>query len=83
MDANVCTFARRELPIYGRLMEASGYQLPERCPIKAGVYRINNFRVNLDKYPMLWRGFDVYATFTIHKNGRILSKFDLQGSFGR
>lgn len=81
VDTNLCTFVRREFPTYGRLVEASGNQLPDRCPIKQGVYRINNFRINLDKYPMLWRGFDVTASLTFHKNGRILSKFDLRGGF--
>lgn len=79
IDSDICTFAR--MPTYINLMEASGHTLPQSCPIKPGVYHINNFRVSLEKYPLLWRGFDIAATFILHKNDRVLSKMDLQGSY--
>lgn len=80
MDINMCTFCRRELPIYGRLVDASNGQLPDRCPIQPGVYTINGMRIDLDRYPLLWRGFNTAATITIHKNGRILSKWNIKCS---
>lgn len=80
MDVSLCTFCRRELPIYGRLVESSDGQLPDRCPILPGVYTINNMRIDLDKMPFLWRGFNSNATITLHKNGRILSKWDIAAS---
>lgn len=64
--------------MYGRLVEASNGQLPDRCPIKPGVYTIKNYRIDLDKYPMFWRGFDTSASLIIHKNGRILAKLDFK-----
>lgn len=80
MDVNMCTFCRRDLPIYGRLVESSNGQLPDRCPIQPGVYTINNMRIDLDKYPLLWRGFNSAAAITLHKNGRILSKWNIKCS---
>lgn len=77
IDVNVCTFCRKELPNYGRLVEASNGQFPDRCPIKPGVYNIQNMRVELDKWPLLWRGFNAAGSIILHKNGRILSKFDI------
>lgn len=79
IDSDICTFAR--MPLYTKLMEASGHTLPHTCPIKPGVYHINMFRVPLDKYPLLWRGFDIAATFVLQKDDRVLSKMDLQGSY--
>lgn len=81
MDVNVCTFCRREYPMYGRLIEASNGQFPDRCPIKPGVYTIQNMRIDLDKFPLLWRGFNGgAASITLHKNGRILTRLNIQAS---
>lgn len=68
------------MPIYGRMIEASNGQLPDRCPIKPGVYTIRNMRVDLDRYPLLWRGFNTIGTVMLHKNGRVLTKFNVKGS---
>lgn len=78
MDVNLCTVCRRELPIYGQLVESSNGQLPDRCPIQPGVYAINNMRIDLDRYPLLWRGFNTIATITMHKDGQILSKWNIK-----
>lgn len=67
------------MPTYGRLIDASSGQFPEHCPIPPGVYTIRNMRIDLDKYPLLFRGFNSAATITVHKNGRILSKWDVKG----
>lgn len=80
LDMNLCTFTRRDLPFYGSMVDASGNTLPDRCPIKPGTYNINKMKIDLDKWPLLLRGFDVGASFTIHKNGRILSKINMQAS---
>lgn len=79
MDVNLCTFLRREWPMYGRLIEATNGQFPDRCPIKPGVYTIQNMRIDLDKFPLLYRGFSGAASITLHKNGRILTKLNFQG----
>lgn len=79
VDVNLCTFCRKEWPMYGRLIEATNGQLPDRCPIKPGVYTIQNLRVDLDKWPLLWRGFNSAASIILHKNGRILTKLNLKG----
>lgn len=74
----MCTFVRKEWPMYGRLIEASKGQFPERCPIRPGVYTIQNMRVDLDRYPLLWRGFNALASITLHKNGRVLTKVNFK-----
>lgn len=65
--------------MYRRVIEASNGQFPARCPIPAGIYRIDNLRIDLDKYPMLMRSFSANANIIFHKNGRILAKFHLKG----
>lgn len=79
MDVNLAQFCRSDMPQYARLIEASGGQFPAQCPILPGVYTIRNLRIDLDKFPLLWRGFNAAASITIHKNGRILSKWDIRG----
>lgn len=81
LDTNIALFCRKEVPVYNQFREASNGLLPERLPIKPGIYRIENVRLSMDKYPMLWRGFDVQASFIVHKNGRILSKLDINATF--
>lgn len=78
IDMNICMFTRKELQLYGAMVEGSQGGLPDRCPIKPGVYAINKMKVDLDRWPLLLRGFDATASFTVHKNGRILSKINLQ-----
>lgn len=81
MDVSLGVFCRRELPIYNQFREASNGQLPERLPVAPAIYRIENMRLSTERFPMLWRGFDVEASFIIHKNGRILSKLDARAIF--
>lgn len=81
MDTSLALFCRKEVPIYNQFREASYGQLPERLPIAPGIYRIENIRITNEKFPMLWRGFDVQASFIVHKNGRILSKLDTRVIF--
>lgn len=78
VDVNLCTFCGKECPIYARLVEASSGQFPDRCPIKPGVYQIQNMRIDVDKWPLLWRGFNAAAKIILHKNGRILTKLNLR-----
>lgn len=79
MDVNMCTLCRLDSPLYRRLVEASGGQIPAQCPIQPGVYTVQNLKVELDKFPLLFRGFSSTASITLHKNGRILAKWDLKG----
>lgn len=79
MDLNLCTFVRKDLPLYGRLVEASNGQFPDRCPIKPGVYTIQNMRIDIDRWPLLLRGFEATASIILHKNGRIITKLDIKG----
>lgn len=81
LDTNLALFCRKEVPFYNHFREASNGLLPDRLPIKQGIYRIENMRLSIEKYPMLWRGFDVKASFIVHKNGRILSKLDIHAIF--
>lgn len=79
LEVNLCTFLRKDLPLYGRLVEASNGQLPDRCPIKPGVYTIQNFRFDIDRWPLLLRGFEATASIILHKNGRVITKLDIKG----
>lgn len=53
---------------------------PVSGSIRPGVYTINNMQIDLDRWPLLWRGFNTAASITLHKNGRILSKWDIKCS---
>lgn len=72
MDADICFFAKKEVPQYRSLLAASNF--PDRCPIEAGIYSIRNYQIDLSKYPLLLQGFNVQATFTLHKGDRVLAK---------
>lgn len=78
MDVNICTFSRIQFPTYARLIEASNGELPERCPIPKGVYKIRHLRIELDKYPPLKGKLNGNARITVHKNTHILAKFDIK-----
>lgn len=80
MDISVCSLIRSDSPQYRRWIEASGGQFPEQCPIMPGIYTIQNLRIDLDKFPLLFRGFSSSGSITLHKNGRILSKWDIKAS---
>lgn len=75
LDIGLSAFCRKEMPVFNRLREASDRTIPERLPIRPGIYHIKSLRFNLDKFPLLNRGFNTRASIAIHKNGRVLSKF--------
>lgn len=81
LDAHLALFCRKEVPVYNQFREASNGLLPDRLPIKPGIYRMENVRLSIDKHPLLWRGFDIQASFIVHKNGRILSKLDVHATY--
>lgn len=72
-EFDMCFVAKKDMFLFRQLMNASN--IPSTCPINPGVYSIRNFRLDLNGYPLALRGFDVIATFQVHNENRILSRF--------
>lgn len=74
MDFDMCVVSRKDMFLFRQLLNASN--IPSTCPISPGIYSIRNFRLDLNRYPLTLRGFDVVASFQVHNENRILSKFN-------
>lgn len=68
---------KKDIPLYRKLMASSN--LPERCPIEPGTYKVDKLSIDLRKVPMLAKGFTANATVNIHKFGEKLAIINVWG----
>lgn len=74
MEVDLCSVSKRDLFMYRQVMQAS--DLPRTCPIPAGVYTIQNFHLDLGRYPLLLRGFDSTAEIMVYNGDQIYTKLN-------
>lgn len=74
MEIDLCTASKRDLFMYRQLMQSS--DLPRTCPIPIGIYTIQDFHLDLGRFPLLLRGFDSTAEIVVYNGEHIYGKFN-------